>query len=139
MSTTRGRCLCGAVTYEYSGPESWGGHCHCESCRRNTSSPFTTFFGVPRNAFRFTGKKPAVYESSPGIRRPFCADCGTPMAYDADDDPDDIHLYAASLEEPADFAPQFHVHYAEKLPWIDLNDDLPRYEHGSNDEDSTVG
>ena len=43
----RRRCLCGAVSFEFSGAENWRAHCHCESCRRNTSSPFTTWFGVP--------------------------------------------------------------------------------------------
>ncbi|MCP5368543.1 MAG: GFA family protein [Hyphomicrobiales bacterium] len=127
----RGRCLCGAVTYECTGPDNWRAHCHCESCRRNTSSPVTTFFGVPRENFRFTGAAPAVYESSPGVRRLFCARCGTPMAYEADRVADEIHLYAASLENPEDFEPEFHVHVAEKLPWIDLADDLPRYPHDS--------
>lgn len=128
----RGRCLCGAVSYAYGGPENWRAHCHCESCRRNTSSPFTTFFGVPREAFRWTGKEPRIYRSSPGVRRLFCADCGTPMAYEADKHADEIHLYAASLEESADFAPQAHVHWAERVSWVALGDDLPKYPHGGS-------
>ncbi|MEM7226733.1 MAG: GFA family protein [Pseudomonadota bacterium] len=130
--TTRGRCLCGAVTYEYSGPENWRGHCHCESCRRNTASPFTTFLGVPNEAYRFTGQEPAVYHSSPGVRRLFCRACGSPIAYDADMFPDEIHFYAAGLEQPQDFAPQFHVHYGEHLAWAATSDDLPRYQRGSS-------
>lgn len=130
MTARRGHCLCGAVAFEYSGPENWRGHCHCESCRRNTASPFTTFLGVPRGAFRFTGTAPAVYCSSPGVRRLFCATCGTPMAYESDRYPDEIHLYAASLEDSQDFAPQFHVHWAERVPWITLSDTLPRFEQG---------
>ena len=130
MSTKRGRCLCGEVTYEYEGPENWRAHCHCESCRRNTSSPFTTFFGVPNGAYRFTGKTPKVYQSSPGVRRHFCGTCGSPIAYEADKFPDEIHFYAAGLEDPRDFRPQGHVHCAEMLPWVKLNDGLPRYLHG---------
>ena len=131
MTITRGRCLCGSVTYEYSGPENWRGHCHCESCRRNTSSPFTTFFGVPNEAYRFTGEKPSVYESSPGVRRLFCGKCGSPMAYDSDRFPDEIHFYAATLEDPSGFKPGFHVHCAEQVPWVELADDLPKYERSS--------
>jgi hypothetical protein len=127
MTSTRGHCLCGSVTYEYSGPENWRAYCHCESCRRNTSSPVTAFFGVPRGAFRFTGKAPAGYRSSPGVQRLFCADCGTPMAYESDRFPEEIHLYAASLDDPEKFAPQEHVHCAEQLSWFDVRDDLPRH------------
>jgi hypothetical protein len=128
MSTKSGHCLCGKVTYEFSGPENWRAYCHCDSCRRSTSSPVTAFFGVPRQAFRFTGKPPLVYESSPGVRRLFCSDCGSPMAYDADRYGDEIHLYAASLDDPTDYQPQGHVHCAERLPWFDVKDDLPRYQ-----------
>ena len=123
----RGRCLCGAVTFEYRGPENWRAHCHCESCRRATSSPMTTYMGVPRARARFTGAAPAVYASSPGVRRLFCATCGSPVAYESDRYPDEIHLFAASLEDAADFAPQAHVFHAERLPWFDTADDLPRY------------
>ncbi|MBE9557547.1 MAG: GFA family protein [Proteobacteria bacterium] len=129
MTTTKGRCLCGETTFEFSGPANWCGHCHCESCRRNCSAPFTTFVGVPRGAARFTGRVPAVYNSRLGVRRHFCANCGTPIAYDADHYPDEIHFYAASLEYPEDAVPQFHVHFAEKLPWIEAHDSLPRYPH----------
>lgn len=131
MTITRGRCLCRRVTYEYSGPENWRGHCHCESCRRNTSSPFTTFFGVPNEAYRFTGDKPSVYESSPGVRRLFCGTCGSPMAYDSDRFPDEIHFYAATLEDSSGFKPSFHVYCTEQVPWVELADDLPKYQRSS--------
>lgn len=134
MSKKRGRCLCGAVTFDYEGPENWRGYCHCESCRRNTSSPVTTFFGVPRDACRFGGDTLAVYQSSPGVRRSFCRRCGTPMAYETDKLPDEIHFYAASLEAPANFTPDFHVFYSERLPWFEVADDLPRHPRGSTDE-----
>lgn len=123
---TGGRCLCGAVRYEYEGAPRWSAYCHCESCRRTCSAPVTAFFGVGRDVFRWTGEAPAVYGSSPGVRRHFCARCGTPMAYDADWDAQAIHLYAASLDEPGDFRPALHVHHAERLPWFEVADDLPR-------------
>lgn len=129
MGATRGRCLCGETTFEYDGPIAWCGHCHCESCRRNTSSAFTTFFGVERSSFRWTGAEPAVYHSSPGVRRRFCRRCGTPMAYDAERDALHIHLYVACLEDSPGFEPTFHVHWAERVPWVELADDLKRYPH----------
>lgn len=132
MTLRRGRCLCGAVSYEYEGPENWVGHCHCESCRRNCSAPFTTFVGVPRPAVRLTGAEPAVYRSSPGVRRLFCAQCGAPVAYDADRYPDEIHFYLAALEDAAGLEPAFHVHAGEQVPWVHLGDDLPRYVTGTS-------
>ena len=133
MTTRSGRCLCGDVTYEYDGPENWRAYCHCGSCRRQTSSPVTAFFGVPRAACRFTGKAPAVFESSPGVRRLFCGRCGSPMAFDAERYASEIHLYAASLDDPESYAPQCHVHNAERLPWFDVKDDLKRYPGSASD------
>lgn len=39
-----------------------------------------------------------------------------------------MHLYAASMEHPEDFKPAFHVNYQSKLPWLPIEDDLPKYE-----------
>jgi hypothetical protein len=130
--TKSGRCLCGKVSFEYQGAELWCGHCHCESCRRNCSAPFTTFVGVLRQSARFTGAAPAIYASSPGVERLFCRDCGTPVAYRSDRFPDEIHFYAASLDDPTAVIPQFHVYWSERLPWIELADSLPRHERGAS-------
>jgi hypothetical protein len=132
MTLKKGRCLCGAVSYEYQGPENWVAHCHCESCRRNTSSPFTTFIAVPRKAYRFTGIQPAIYNSSPGVRRLFCPKCGSPVAFDADSYPDEIHFYLAALEDASGLEVQTHGFAGEKVPWIELGDDLPKYLHGGS-------
>ncbi len=126
MPAQKGHCLCGAVAYEYDGPENWRAHCHCDSCRRATSSPFTTYMGVPRDAFRWTGEEPATYASSPGVRRRFCPHCGSPMAYEADAYAHEIHLFAATLENHSGFKPQGHVFYAEHVGWAEP-DDLPKY------------
>jgi hypothetical protein len=132
MSATTGRCLCGALRYELTGGPGWVAYCHCESCRRQTSSPVTTFIGVKRAQFRYTRGAPAVYGSSPGVRRTFCACCGSPMAYETAKRPDDIDLYAVTLDDPGAVWPTMHVHAAEQLPWIEIADDLPRHAGASS-------
>lgn len=124
--TRTGRCLCGGVSFAYDGPENWRAHCHCESCRRQTGSPFTTFMGVPDGAWRWTGERPAVYVSSPGVRRYFCSICGAPAAFEADRFPHEIHFYAALLDDHRDFVPDRHVHWDERVPWAHIADDLPK-------------
>lgn len=69
----KGHCLCGACTFELVGPHNWVGHCHCESCRRAVSSPFTTWIGHENGAWTFGGAKPVSYVSSPGNTRGFFA------------------------------------------------------------------
>jgi hypothetical protein len=127
MSSTHGRCLCGAIRFVFD-PNGvrWRGHCHCESCRRATSSPMTTYFGVRNAAFRWIGGTPKTYESSPGVRRGFCGTCGSPLFYTSDAYPDETHFFAASLFDPTPFVPEAHFHDDERLPWLDLADSLPR-------------
>ena len=80
-----------------------------------------------RSDCRFGGE-PRVHVSSPGARRYFCAHCGSPIAFDSDRYPEEMHVYAALLENPANVTPQFHVHVGGKLPWVALADGLPQYE-----------
>lgn len=121
-----GRCLCGAVRYVCDAPPLWQAHCHCESCRRATASPFTSYFGVADGFWRWNAAAPATYASSPGVWRDFCATCGTQMAFRANRYPGEIHLFAATMDDPTTYAPTVHVHAGERLPWVHLADGLPQ-------------
>ena len=126
MDGGSGRCLCGAVRYDFDGPPNWQAHCHCESCRRATSAPFTSFFAVDHARLRFTGIAPATYASSPGVARSFCPRCGSPVAYQSPARAQELDLYALTLEDPTQFAATVHVHFNEHLSWLHLSDGLPR-------------
>lgn len=120
-----GHCLCGLVRYVFDGPPDWQAHCHCESCRRATSSPFTSYFGVSHGQWRWAGIEPAVHVSSPGVRRHFCPRCATPLAYEGARWSHEIHFFAASLDDPAAYRPTVHVNWNERLPWVAICDGLP--------------
>ncbi len=125
---TGGRCLCGNLQFELRGRRLWVAHCHCDSCRRNTGSAIATFVGYRKEQLTYTRGERRFYQSSPGVRRGFCGDCGTPMTYEADRCPDEVHLYISTINNPAAFKPQLHVFFAERIPWMELADDLPRYD-----------
>ena len=125
--TVDGHCLCKAVRFSYDGEPNWTVHCHCESCRRATSSPMTTWISVPLSNFRFTAGAPTYFNSSAKARRGFCSDCGTPLTYENAALPDEVHIYAASLTDPSAVKPSRHVFTDEQLPWFETADHLPRY------------
>ena len=133
---TSGGCMCGDLRYEFRGPPLEVGHCHCESCRRHTSSPFVTYVVVDRAAFRFTKGKPKQFESSPGVRRGHCRRCGSPVSYE---NRHELAIYACTLDDLSAIAPTMHIRSDEQLPWIELDDDLPRYEFGKRDTPVRVG
>ena len=125
--THTGRCLCGAVRYRTQGKPLWVAHCHCASCRRNTGSPVATFVGYRVGQMTYTAGQPALYESTPGVERGFCARCGTPLTYGGTRAPGEIHVYVGTLDDPESFPPTVHVHVGERLPWFDTTDTAPRY------------
>lgn len=125
-----GHCLCGGVRFRTTGLVRSSGHCHCESCRRATSSPITTFFTVSREGTELGGDSLSFYASSPGVRRGFCNKCGSPMSFETDRRPDDIDLYVASLDHGLSVPIREHWHWDERVDWLTIIDDLPKSEGG---------
>jgi hypothetical protein len=94
---------------------------------KKCASPMTTCISVPRSSFRFLKGAPRHFASSQGVRRGFCENCGSPLTYESERIPDEVHLYAASLVTEATVVPNRHVFVSEQLPWFEVLDDLPRY------------
>jgi len=128
-----GGCLCGAIRFEVRGKPLWVAHCHCFSCRRNTGAPVATFVGLSKEQFLLTQGRPATFASSPGVSRAFCATCGTPLTYEAEQFAGEVHVYVSAFDEPSDFVPTAHVHTREQISWLKLDDGLKRFEGSGQD------
>ena len=126
-----GGCMCGAVRYAASGEPLWVGHCHCESCRSHTGAPLVTFVAFKKHEVEFTGTRRQIYESSAGIGRAFCGNCGTPLTWEAKSSLPErgeiVEFHISTLDDPNAFTPTDHVFYGEKISWFDVADNLPRY------------
>ena len=129
--TRRGGCQCGRVRFEARGRPNWVAHCHCADCRRATAAALATYAGFPRDKVRFPAGESASYQSSPGVTRRFCPDCGTPISYEGERWPEEIHLFVCTFEDPESFEPRGHVYVSEQLSWLHLGDDLPRHDKTS--------
>lgn len=121
-----GRCLCGKVRFEAPSKPLWTALCHCESCRRATSAPIAAWMGFPEDAVRWQGER-SFYQSSEASTRSFCPRCGTPMSFESTRWPGETHLYAVSADAPEDYVPVLHCYYTERLPWLAVEDDLPKH------------
>jgi hypothetical protein len=122
-----GGCLCGAVRYEARGEPIAVALCHCGSCRRAAGAPVVAWAMFGLESFDYTAGKAAVYASSPGVGRSFCASCGTSLAFTAGYMPGLVDVTVASLDDPEALAPQMHIWESQRLPWIHLGDGLPRH------------
>jgi len=129
--TRSGGCQCGRVRFEARGKPIWSAHCHCADCRRATAAALATFAGFERECVRFVSGEPASYQSSLGVVRRFCPGCGTPISYESERWPGEIHLYVCTFDNPEAIEPRAHVYVSEQLSWLHLSDGLPRHEKSS--------
>ena len=78
MSDLTGQCMCGAVRVTARPERGSAGACHCDMCRRWTSSALMTFPAADGWAAEGPVK---VFRSSDWAERAFCETCGSPIFY----------------------------------------------------------
>jgi hypothetical protein len=118
-----GGCMCGAVRYDTVGEPLYVGHCHCNSCRRHTGAAVATLAIFPTDKVRFNKSDRSIYNSSPGVGRGFCNQCGTTLTWEGNGK---ISIHISTFDDPNILIPERHWFYKEKISWFDTNDDLPR-------------
>src|SRR5262245_7856526 len=96
MAILTGRCMCGAVTWTYSGRITRSLVCHCTDCQHATSSPLTAFVAMNPEQLNWVGDI-VHYESSPNTFRGFCPACGTRLYFRSDRWPSEVHVHAATM------------------------------------------
>lgn len=122
-----GGCMCGSIRYEVSAtPRDDSGYCHCRMCQRAHGGPFAIHAIFPEKHFRYTSGKPKTYKSSELGRRSFCANCGTPLTFSYVGTPD-VGILVGSLDHPEGFEPKAHSGIESQLPWLKIDDALPRW------------
>lgn len=79
----QGSCLCGAIHYEARAEIKAASHCHCSMCQKAHGAAFGSYGNVPVGSFAFTQGADLVRhrESSPGVTRSFCTQCGSPLTW----------------------------------------------------------
>ena len=130
-----GACFCGAIAAEVRGEPFWVAYDHDDDCRRALGSPLTVWVGFRPDQVRFTRGTPKAFSKTAGVVRTFCPDCGTSIGYSDDRLRDEIHVSIGFLDNPERFRPQVHAFWHQKLPWIELADDLPRTAGTSRERD----
>jgi hypothetical protein len=121
-----GGCLCGAVRYEIAGAPGRILHCHCSMCRKAAGAVMLTFVSCGADQLIYTKGAPATHRSSEIASRGFCGDCGSPLTFAFDAHPERISVTAGTLDDPNAVAPSLHVHDADRIGWLHIDDGLPR-------------
>lgn len=126
----KGSCLCGRVAYEIAGPLTDVVNCHCGMCRKAHGAAFRTRATVHAADFKWTRGENHItwYCSSPGNYRGFCEACGTPLLSRLDQTPEVYGLPLGALDDDPGVRPSAHCHVADRAPWFEITDDLPRHD-----------
>lgn len=120
-----GGCRCGAIKFEASADPFYTSYCHCSDCRRATGAPVAAFVGFRTKDVTFRGSEASTYGEYP-VKRSFCAVCGAPIAYrDARID-DQVFFMLGAMDRPENYAPTVHGYVGEQLPFLHVDDELPR-------------
>ncbi|MBA3448843.1 MAG: GFA family protein [Pseudaminobacter sp.] len=122
-----GNCMCGSVTWIYTGETTRNLVCHCSDCQRATSSPFTAFLGMNPEQLQWIGKI-EHYKSSPGTYRGFCPSCGTRLYFRSEKWPEESHVHAATLTNPNEHRPDAQVVMRSRAGWLDHLKSIPGHE-----------
>ncbi len=123
-----GGCLCGAVRFRAAGAPKDVGHCHCDMCRKASGAPLITYASFGAGQVTFTAGAPKLRRSSPFAQRGFCADCGSQLLYQGDATPEQTTLNVGCFDHPEAVEPTVHIFAAERIPWVKMDDGLPRHD-----------
>lgn len=120
--THSGGCQCGAVRFRVEGTLADASVCHCRMCQKAFGSLYAPLVSVRGAELIWTRGQPKKFQSSNAAQRGFCADCGTPLTYEA---PDGVALAIGAFDDPTDLAPKIQWGVEGKLPFTDEIPALP--------------
>lgn len=126
-----GGCACGAIRYEIVGEPVFMNDCQCRDCQQASGTghgSYLTFAG--RAAVKLEGTAAhwdMVGDSGNVKTKGFCAVCGSPVYLTFAAMPDLFTVHAASLDDPARFAPQVVTYNSRGHAWDFLAPALPRF------------
>jgi hypothetical protein len=125
----KGSCACDGIRFEIEKVTAMT-NCHCSICRKTTGASFATYAHVRSGRFKLLSGEDLInpgYEWTPGHARSFCKRCGSPAPKFLEST-GMVSVPAGLLDSDPGVRPSMHVFVSSKVPWIDLNDDLPKHE-----------
>jgi hypothetical protein len=125
----KGSCVCGGIRFEIQKVTALT-NCHCSVCRKATGASFATFAHVRADRFKLLSGVELInpgYEWMPGHARSFCGRCGSPAPKYLEST-QMVSVPAGLLDDDPGIRVSMHVFTSSKVAWVELQDDLPKYE-----------
>ncbi len=127
----KGSCLCGAVTYQYHGPEYVFQYCHCSRCRKFTGSAHAANLIVdPKNFEWLSGEDMVGRYEHPEAKHfatCFCKRCGSSLPWKSQSGVS-VVIPAGTLDEDPGIRPKHNIFWNSRAPWREEVSALPHYD-----------
>ena len=116
-----GRCLYGAVRYEFNGDPICVVLCHCHDCQQSGGSLVHYGLMVPESGFKRHGEV-RVYQSKGEagrwVEREFCPTCGSGINNKLERAPGAVVIKGGTLDDPKAVQPTFELYGESKTPFM---------------------
>ncbi|WP_320199380.1 GFA family protein [Agrobacterium sp. rho-13.3] len=122
MTIHTGGCQCGAVRFRVEAELEDSSICHCRMCQKAFGAYYAPLVSVRGTDFKWTRGEPKRFQSSSVVQRGFCADCGTPLTYEA---PDGMAIAAGAFDDPSALPPVMQWGVEKKIGFVDSLHTLP--------------
>lgn len=127
----KGSCLCGDVTYQFTGPAKVFQYCHCSRCQKITGSAHAANIIVDPQQFEWISGVEQVgrYEvpEAKYFASSFCKKCGSNLPWLTQSGTAHI-IPAGTLDEDPQSRPKHNIYYADKACWYEDVNVLNKYD-----------
>ena len=123
----RGGCACGAIRYRVEGGLTDRANCHCRMCQRVSGAAVVAWATVRVEDLHLEAGAPRWWASSAKGERGACPVCGGQLFFRRQGGGPLIDLTVASLDAPAEGAPQAETWTVDRQPWVRLDPALPHH------------
>jgi len=126
-----GSCLCGEVTYEFSGLTKVFQYCHCSRCQKITGSAHASNIIIDPNEFNWSTGEGNIgrfeLAEAKHFASSFCKTCGSSLPW-LTQSGKAVIIPAGTLDQDPGVKPQHNIYYADKASWYMNADDLIKYD-----------
>ncbi|WP_250005021.1 GFA family protein [Actinoplanes sp. M2I2] len=127
-----GRCVCKAISYEFSNAPDFVANCYCRDCQKSSGAIMATYFSVAADDFKLLSGTPRSYPyiaaSGNTLERNFCPDCGARLFQDRlSGFPGQVFVMLGSLDDPETVKPPIMEIFTRfRISWTKALD-VPQY------------
>ena len=127
----QGSCLCGTVTYQFSGPPLVFQYCHCSRCQKFTGSAHASNIIVKPEQFEWLSGEDQLgrfeHPQAKHFATCFCQKCGSSLPWMTKSQIS-VVIPAGTLDEDPGFRPQHNIYCVDQASWYDSIESLPHFD-----------